>query len=113
MFYVLAALSSFAVPNADALESLEQTIECTGKKLEEQKKIKNLLLEFTDLKKRFIKETTTKNEAWRMVKLSSEMIKLIEREHLETLFTLEFLEELKVFSIFANKTSIVVKDKKL
>ncbi len=112
MFWVIATFSSFAAPNADALESLEQSIECTRKTLERQKKLKEFLDEFTVLKKKFIKEISTKTEAWRMVKISLEMRKIIEEGHLEPLFTLEFLEELKVFSSFARKTSIVLGDQR-
>jgi len=110
MFCVLAAFTSFAAPNADALESLEQSIACTQKTLESQKKLKELLFEYTALKKKFLKELSTKAEAWTMTNISLDMSKIIKQEHLEPLFPPEFLEELKVFSSFARKTSIVLKD---
>lgn len=112
MFYTLAAFNSVAVPNADALESLEQSIECTHKTLESQKKIRDLLFEYTTLKRRFVKETSTKAEAWQMVKISAEMNKIIEQEHLGALFALEFLEELKVFSSFARKTTVTLEEQR-
>jgi hypothetical protein len=109
---LLAVFQSLAVPNADALESLERSIECTRNTLENQKKMHALLCEYTRLKKRFIKETSTKAEARQMVNISLEMSNMIEEGHLESLFNVEFLEELKVFSSFARKTSIVLKDEK-
>ena len=111
MFYVLSALSSLISPNADALETLEQSLQSLQKRLEKQEKLKELLIEYNSLKKRFIQENISKSEAWRMVKISEEMCKLIEQEHLEPLFSMEFIEEIKVFSSFATKSSVVLKGK--
>ena len=112
MFFILAAFQSLAVPNADALESLERSIECTKNTLENQKKLYALLREYTELKKKFLKETTTRVEARQMVNISLEMSKMIEEGHFESLFNIEFLEELKVFSSFARKTSVILKDQR-
>ncbi|MBS3902770.1 MAG: hypothetical protein KGZ30_00100 [Anaplasmataceae bacterium] len=96
-------------PNADAIESLEQSIQITLRRCEEQQKLKGLLIEYNDLKKRFLQETLSKAEVWHMVNLSEQARQLIEREHLEPMFSMEFIEELQVFSAFANKTSISIK----
>lgn len=113
MVYVGALQSGFyaKVPiyHVDALESLEHSIQATQKRVETQKKIKQLLAEYDALQQQFLEEVSSKNDIWRMVKISDEMYKLIESEHLQPLFSPEFLEELKVFSAFATKSTISLK----
>jgi len=108
MILIVAAITPPAL-EIDAVETLEQSIERIQKNLEIQRKIKDLLIDLNALKKRFVKNETSKEEAWRMVKISSNVLRLIEDEHLEHLFTVEFLEELKVFSTFATKSSVGLK----
>jgi ribosomal protein L28 len=108
MIHVIATITAPSL-EINAVEVLEQSIERTQKNLETQKKIKDLLVELNSLKKRFVKNETSKEEAWRMVKVSANVLKLIENDHLEHLFSVEFLEELKVFSTYATKTSVGLK----
>lgn len=108
MIYLAMAMSALPTP-MDGVEVLEQSIERTQKILDVQQKLKVMLVNLKELKKRFVKEETTKEEAWKMVKISSQALRLIESEHLEHLFTVEFIEELKVLSSYAKKTSVGIK----
>lgn len=107
--FILAAAYIPPPIEAGAIETLEQAIERTEKNLEAQKKIKKLLVELQELKKKFINNEASKEEAWRMVKRSAEILNLIEEMRLEPLFDLAFLEELKVFASYAKKTSVGLK----
>jgi hypothetical protein len=108
MIYLAMALTALPTP-LDGVEALEQSIERAKKNLDSQQKLKEMLVNLKELKKRFVKEETSREEAWKMVQISSQVLRLIEREHLEHLFAVEFIEELKVLSSYAKKTSIGIK----
>lgn len=111
MFYLLTIPASFILPNADAVESLEQSIEATERRLEAQRKLKTLLTDYAALKKVFLQDNPSRTDAWRMVKTAEQACKLIEEAHLQPLFAAEFFEELKVFASYATKSSITLKGK--
>jgi hypothetical protein len=108
MIYLSMAMTALPTP-LDGVEALEQSIERTQKNIDIQQKLKEMLVNLKELKKRFVKEETSKEEAWKMVKISSNALQLIESEHLEHLFAVEFIEELKILSSYAKKTSVGIK----
>ena len=108
MIYLSMAMAALPL-ELDGVEALELSIERTQKNLDTQQKLKEMLVNLKELKKLFVKAETSKEEAWKMVKISSQALRLIESEHLEHLFAVEFIEELKVLSSYAKKTSVGIK----
>ena len=80
--------------NDDELKAITNLIETTEKRLENQKKIRELMVVFREENKAFEKGKEEKRIGYQMAKTADKIILLIEAEHLQTLFSSSYMEEL-------------------
>jgi hypothetical protein len=90
----------------DEIESMDRAIAASEKRLAAQHEIKNFMLEMRHLEDCVIKTENSKAEATKMVRLAEKILKVIEEERLEGLFSPAYLEELRFYSSFARKTQL-------
>lgn len=95
---------TLAKPLQDELSILESLLIRTLKQLDNQKKLKDLMIQFKIQKKVFAQGNETKQHAFEMVKTASQILDLLSDEQLKHLFPSEYLEELALFSSIANKS---------
>lgn len=89
----------------DEVKTVDHLIEATAQKLEQQKELKALMLLFQQQEERFFRGDESKEHAAKMVRSARQILDLIQKAHLEHLFTSEYLEELALFSSIAGKNA--------
>lgn len=87
----------------DEIEVLDQLIAATDRKAVAQKKLRNVMIDFKKQKERFFKGDQTKKHSFLMVKTASQILRVIQENHLQHLFASDYLEELALFSSIAEK----------
>lgn len=95
---------ALAKPAQDELSILEGVLARTLKQLDNQKKLKDLMIQFKIQKKAFAQGNETKQHAFEMVKTASQILDILSDEQLKHLFPSDYLEELALFSSIANKS---------
>lgn len=85
--------------------AVDRLIGVTEQKLEAQKKLKDLMVAFEVHKERFSKGEQSKEHALRMVKSARQILEVITAEHMQHLFSSEYMDELVMFSSIAGKTT--------
>ncbi len=91
--------------NEDESRKIDHLIDATLQKLEQQKELKTLMLQFRDQEELFFRGDQSKEHAARMVNTARQILDIIRKAHLEYLFPSEYLEELTLFSSIAGKTA--------
>jgi hypothetical protein len=89
----------------DEVVILEHLIESTQNRLLVQSRLKDLMIQLKDQKERFIRGEESKQYALQMVKTAREVLKVIQEERIESMFSSDYIEELKVFAAIASKSS--------
>ena len=90
----------------DEIETMDQAITASEKRLAMQRKIKNYLLELRRLEENVMKMEDPKLQASHMVILAEQILREIQEEHMESLFSPAYIEELRFYSSFARKTHL-------
>ncbi len=88
------------------IEAIDQAISASEKRLDAQRQIKNLIIELGRLEDGVVKAENPKSQASRMVVQAEKILTMIQNEHLESLFSSAYLEELRFYSSFARKTHL-------
>ena len=103
-----AALKEVNIPmeGEDEIKTVEQLIETTGRQLEGQKHLRELMLQFKKQKEEFVQGNQTKSHAGRMVRTARQIYEMIAANHLEHLFAKDYLDELTFFSSIAGKSAV-------
>jgi hypothetical protein len=90
----------------DEIEVISHLIEATGQRLTDEKLLKDLMVEFKGQRERFLKGEQSKAHTALMVKTARNILDMITQQHLNHLFSTDYLEELTVFSSVATKRSL-------
>lgn len=93
----------------DEIEAVDRAIKATEKRLAVQQQIKNFMIELRRLEEHVLNNKESKAQAAQMVKLAEKILAIIEAEHLQSLFSVAYLEELRFYSSFARKASLSAK----
>jgi hypothetical protein len=88
------------------MQALDHLIEMTQKSLDQQRALKNMLIEYQKLQEFFFKNDQDKEVMFRMVKTAHKLLETIKENHLLHLFNADFLSELTLFSQIATKKGI-------
>jgi hypothetical protein len=84
----------------------ERLTEATRAQLDLQLHLKQLMIEFKEQKQVFIQGEQTKRHASRMVRTAREILDIISNQHLQYLFSPDYIEELTLFSSIAGKSVV-------
>lgn len=95
-----------SLTDEDEIKAIDQLIQTTAEQLEVQKHIRELMLQFQKLKEEFVQGKQTKSHTAQMVKTARQIYELITANHLEHLFTKDYLDELAFFSSIAGKGAV-------
>lgn len=87
------------------MAAVDKLIDATEQKLDKQKKLKECMVTFEVHKERFAKGEQTKEHALRMVKSARQILDMITAQHMQHLFSSEYMDELVMFSSIAGKTA--------
>src|SRR5689334_10118632 len=87
----------------DEIEAIDRAIVSSEKRLDNQRQIKNFLLELRHLEEVFLRKEDSKEAAARMVVLAEKTLRLIQEEHFESIFSEAYIEELRFYSSFTRK----------
>ena len=98
--------TSFAVSENDEVKIIDQLIFSTQKQLEDEKKLRELMLQFKDQIEEFVQGKQTKTHASQMVRTARQIYEMISANHIEHLFPKDYLDELTFFSSIAGKNGI-------
>ncbi len=90
----------------DEIKMIEQMIDATSRQLEMQKHLKEMILQFNQLRKEFIEGNQTKKHTASMVRTARQIYEIMMANHLDHLFAKDYLEELTFFSSIAGKNSV-------
>ena len=97
---------SISMSGVDEIRTIEQLIETTGRQLESQQHLRELMLQFKTQQEEFVQGNQTRAHAGRMVRTARQIYEMIASNHLEHLFAKDYLDELTFFSSIAGKTSV-------
>lgn len=87
------------------LGQLDDVIAATQRSLEQQKKLKDLLVKYQEAQRDYLKNENDVELLYRMIKLAHRAMASIQENHLTYTFNQEFLNELNLFAQMANKRS--------
>jgi hypothetical protein len=90
----------------DEIESVDRAIAVSEKRLAAQHKVKNSLLELRHLEDILVKAENPKEAAARMVGLAEKILTMLQEEHLESLFSPAYIQELRFYSSFVRKIQV-------
>ncbi len=82
---------------------LDNLIETTRQNLESQKKLRELLQEYTKLQQQYVQNTQDKQLSYKIVKKAQEVLEKIQDQHLAHTFDQELMSELTFFSNISAK----------
>lgn len=85
------------------LSKLDHLIEITTKNLETQKRLRDYLMDYKQLEKNYLKNPQDKTLLFRFVKTARQLLNTIKENHLEHIFSSEFMNELNLLSQITNK----------
>jgi hypothetical protein len=85
------------------LARLDHLIEATTKSLDNQRKLREILIEYKQVEKLYLKNPEDKNLLFRFIKMAYQLLNSIKDNHLEHTFSPEFINELTLLSQIANK----------
>ena len=109
LFSLTTSLAALEEPPLTAVEDevarIDHLIAATEEKLDQQKALRKLILLLHDQEEQFFKGDQSKAHAKKMVDSARQILEIIQKSHLEHLFSSEYLEELALFSSIAGKTS--------
>ncbi len=88
------------------MQSIDALIAQTQKNLYEQMKLKELLKDYYRYREEFTQGLQTKHQAAALVSIASDILKILQSEHLQHLCTPSFVDEITFFSSIAGKKSI-------
>ncbi|MBI2742794.1 MAG: hypothetical protein HYX48_02630 [Chlamydiales bacterium] len=89
----------------DESKAVDNLIDATLQKLDQQKELKRLMALFRDQEERFFRGDQSKEHSSKMVNTARQILDLIKKGHLEHLFSSEYMEELALFSSIAGRTT--------
>ncbi len=98
--------SSVASLFLDEMESIDRAIATSERRLLAQHKIKKSMVELRHLEETIVKVEDAKISASQMVNMAEHILRMIQDEHLEALFSFPYMEELRFYASFAHKTSL-------
>jgi hypothetical protein len=106
-FFTLTLLLTATRLAADTSDSeiakMDHLVASTEKHLEQEKRLNTLMRQFDAQKTLFIEGEQTKGHTALMVHTATRILEAIAAEHLQHLFSQEYLEELAFFSSIASK----------
>lgn len=88
------------------MQSIDALIAQTQKNLYEQMKLKELLKDYYRYREEFTQGLQSKHQAAALVSIASDILKILQSEHLQHLCTPTFVDEITFFSSIAGKKSI-------
>jgi len=91
--------------DVNEIQVVDDLIALTEAQLVVQKQVKELMIEFKKHRDLFEKGDQTKNQAYLMVKMASQLLGVIKDNHLQQIFSLPYMEELTFFSSIAGKNA--------
>ena len=90
----------------DPFVMLDRTMEATQKSLQAQRALRDQLQDYNQLMARYEQDSENKELLFKVIKSAHKTERLIEKSHLEYLFSAEFLSEISLFSKVAQKQGI-------
>lgn len=85
---------------------LDDLIEMTTQTLQNEQKLKSLILQYQQIQEEYIKNPKDKEQIVKMVRMADQILRKMEEAHLITQFDPDFISELAFFSKIANKKGI-------
>ena len=86
----------------DEVKAIDCLIEATVDRLSSEKKLRELMVQFKVQREQFLAGEQTKAHTALMVRTARQILKVVKERQLSYLFSLEYLEELVVFSSVAS-----------
>jgi len=93
------------VQEGDEIASMDSLINSTEHQLASQKELRNLMEKYRAQQDVFLSSQDTKAEAEKLVSMASDILKIIEENHYESLVTPFYLQELRRFASIARRTT--------
>jgi hypothetical protein len=103
-----SSLMQTALPlsEEDEVLAIDRLITATKEQLALQVRLKELMVDFKKQKETFIQGEQTKQHAGRMVRTARSILEIISDQHLQYLFSVDYMQELSMFSSIAGKNGI-------
>lgn len=98
--------SLLAAPQTTEIEIVEGLIKLSERNVETQKNLRTLLLDYQVANKNYVQNPEDKDALFKTAKLALKTSQIIQENHLEHLFTQEFMSELNLFAQIAKKMGI-------
>ncbi len=98
--------SGVSLMEEDEVFSIDRLIKSTKEQLVLQERLKEQMVQFKQQKDLFMQGEQTKRHAGVMVRTAREILEVITEQHLQYLFSTEYIEELTLFSSIAGKNGI-------
>lgn len=108
-FFALATLSLSALsgePATKEVEIVEGLIKLSERTVETQKNLRTLLIDYQKENKNYVEHPDDKEALFKTAKLALRVSQVIQENHLEHLFTQEFMSELNLFAQIGKKMGI-------
>src|ERR1700722_2575045 len=103
IFLTVALLFLIPAFAGDEIQAIDNLIVASEKQLKTQKELKQDIILFETQKEIFLKGEQTLDHAGRMIKTATFILTSISDNHLQYLFSFEYLEELALFSSIGAK----------
>ena len=87
------------------ITAVEQLITSTYQRLERAEELRDLMLRFKEQKARFAEGEQTKAQTAHIIFIARDILKIIEEEHLQYLFSEEHMQELVFLNSILDKTA--------
>lgn len=100
---VITLLIFSSLSGEEEVKKVECLISTTEKQLDKQKELKKEMILFEVQKERFMQGEQTIAHTTTMIKTATHILSLISENHLNYLFTLDYLEELSLFTSIGSK----------
>lgn len=106
-FLLLLVISSLGAMEIDQeLGSLNHLIDATQTSLNDQKKLRLLMMDYQKAHERYLKDPDNKDTLLVLVQVAHRLFQSIKDNHLTQTFSQDFLNDLAVFSQIAQKRGI-------
>lgn len=103
---ILGLNSLLGVPQTKEIEVVEGLIKLSERNVETQKTLRTLIIDYQVANINYIQNPDDKDVLLKTAKLALRTSQIIQENHLEHLFTQEFMSELNLFAQIAKKMGI-------
>lgn len=91
--------------DGEELEVMDRLVALTGKQLDSQRLLREQMAKFKAQQDAFYKGDQSKEMLSKMVETAAQILKEIEENHYENMFSIIYMQELKMFTAIAKKNS--------